>query len=303
MRGKTALRGLHLAVMMAGIGLAVAASSTGGMATIWGKFSRPLATQKNVEISSAVAFDGDLDGQKPQRQAEILLERAVGRSEGATNQIEERVDGWRGKLKWDAQLGQLTTAALNSRDRDVRDSAVEVQLAAYGLNKSQAVVDALVRQASSAEHAKKIWALWSLGLLANRGVETDRVVGVLSAHLKDSDDRADHVAEDSRRWAVEGLALVGTSSTVAPLLEAMRDDPSAMVRERAACSLAESGMFTHEQRMIAVPQLIQFSGDEALDTQTRGWAFQALGDITGERLPNDSEAWRGWYEKTAGSNR
>ncbi|MFZ0321975.1 MAG: hypothetical protein WAL56_22810, partial [Candidatus Sulfotelmatobacter sp.] len=131
-RGKTALRGLHLAVMMAGIGLAVAASSTGGMATIWGKFSRPLATQKNVEISSAVAFDGDLDGQKPQRQAEILLERAVGRSEGATNQIEERVDGWRGKLKWDAQLGQLTTAALNSRDRDVRDSAVEVQLAAYG---------------------------------------------------------------------------------------------------------------------------------------------------------------------------
>jgi hypothetical protein len=131
-------------------------------------------------------------------------------------------------------------------------------------------------------------------------VETDRVIEVLSAHLKD-DQRVDRAAEDSRRWAVEGLALVGTSSTIAPLLEAMRDDPSAAVRERAACSLAESGMFTHEQRMIAVPQLIKFSGDAGLDEQTRGWAFQALGGITGERLPNDSGAWWSWYRKTVGS--
>ena len=28
------------------------------------------------------------------------------------------------------------------------------------------------------------------------------------------------------------------------------------VRERAACSLAESGMLTHDQRLAAVPQLI-----------------------------------------------
>jgi hypothetical protein len=293
-------RGLHLAAMMAGIGLAVVVSSGGGMATVWGKFSHPSARQKSVETISGVPSDRDLDGQKPQRQAEILLERAVGRSQGATDQIEARVDGWRGKLEWDAQLGQLTTAALNSRDREVRDSAVEVQLAAYGLSKSGSMVDALVRQASSPDHARKIWALWGLGLLANRGVETNRVVKVLSAHLKDG-QRNDHTAEDSRRWAVEGLALVGTNSTIVPLLEAMRDDPSAAVRERAACSLAESGMFTHEQRMIAVPRLIQLSGDAALDEQTRGWAFQALGDITGQRLPNDSAAWQRWYVKTVAS--
>jgi hypothetical protein len=295
-----ASRRLHLAAMMAGIGLAVAVSSSGGMATVWGKFSRPLATGKSSEVVSAMPSDRELNGQRPQRQAEILLEQAVGRSEGATSQIEARVDGWRGKLEWDSQLGQLTTAALNSPDRDVRDSAVEVQLAAYGLSKSGSMVDALVRQASSGDHAKKIWALWSLGLLANRGVETDRVVGVLSAHLKD-DQRSDRAAEDSRRWAVEGLALVGTNSTITPLLDAMRDDPSATVRERAACNLAESGMFTHAQRMIAVPRLIEFSGDAGLDEQTQGWAFQALGDITGERLPNDSAAWRSWYLKTVGS--
>ena len=39
-----------------------------------------------------------------------------------------------------------------------------------------------------------------------------------------------------------------------------------------------------------------------LDAQTHAWAFQALGDITGQRLPQDSAAWRNWYEKNSGSN-
>jgi HEAT repeat protein len=288
-----------VAAMMAGIGLAVAVSSGGGMGAIWKKSSRPLASRDNIG-AAALSSDRDLDRQKPQRQAEILLERAVVRSDGATNQIEARVDAWRGKLKWDAQLGQLTTAALNSSDRNVRDSAIEVQLAAYGLSKSQSTVDALVQQASSADHSKKIWALWSLGLLANRGIESDRVVQVLSAQLKNPARGTDHASEDSRRWAVEGLALIGTTPTIAPLLDAMHNDPSAMVRERAACSLAESGMFTHDQRLIAVPQLINYSDDPALDAQTRGWAFQALADITKQHLPNDSAAWRSWYQTAVG---
>jgi HEAT repeat protein len=115
---------------------------------------------------------------------------------------------------------------------------------------------------------------------------------VLVAHLKDSGKGSD---EDSRRWAVEGLALVGTTSTIVPLLNAMHDDPSPLVRERAACSLAESGMLTHDQRLAAVPQLINYSDDPALDAQTHAWAFQALADITKQRLPNDSAAWRNWY--------
>jgi len=131
--------------------------------------------------------------------------------------------------------------------------------------------------------------LWALGLLGNRGVETGRVVEVLSSHLKDSE-------EDSRRWAVEGLALAGTSETVPVLLQVMHDDPAPSVRELAACSLAESGMFTPEQRMSAVPQLVNYTDDSSLDAQTHAWAFQALGEITHERLPNDSAAWRNWYE-------
>ena len=289
---------------MAGIGLAVAVSSAGGMGTVWGKLTPQSARGRDLDALSALPSDRDLDRQQPQQQAELLLERAVTRSDGASDrvaaQIESRVDTWRGKLEWDAQLGQLTTVALNSNDRRVQNSAVEVQLAAYGLAKTESTVDALVRQANSSDHRQKIWAFWTLGLLGNRGVESDRVVEVLSAHLKDSNGKAVKASpegeEDARRWAVEGLALVGTTPTITPLLAAMHDDPSPLVRERAACSLAESGMLSHDQRLLAIPQLINDSDDPALDAQTHGWAFQALSDITQERLPNDSAAWRNWYQ-------
>ena len=204
------------------------------------------------------------------------------------------MEGWRGRIQWNAQLSDLTTAALNSNDNSVRASAIEVRLAAYGLAQSGASVDRLMPQTGSSDHAQKIWALWALGLLGNRGVESERVVQALSAQLKGP--RRDP-NEDSRRWAVEGLALVGTDSTIAPLLDAMHNDSSPVVRERAACSLAESGMLTHEQRMTAVPQLIDYSDDPTLDAQTHTWAFQALSDITRQQLPRDSAAWREWYRR------
>lgn len=255
--------------------------------------------QAPASVSSGVFSDRELDRQRPQKQAEILLDRAINHSGGAATegqaepaaQIEARIDTWRGKLKWDSELGELTTVALNSDDQNVRASAIEVQLAAYGLTENDSSVDALVRQADSSDHAQKIWALWSLGLLGNRGIETDRVVRVLTAHLIHSGKNSGS-DEDTRRWAVEGLALVGTTSTIVPLLNAMHSDPSPMVRERAACSLAESGMLSHQQRLAAVPQLINYSDDPTLDSETHTLAFQALAKITNQRLPNDSAAWR-----------
>jgi HEAT repeat protein len=100
-----------------------------------------------------------------------------------------------------------------------------------------------------------------------------------------------------RYWAVEGLAYLGTDSTVDPLLGIFHDDPSPMIRERAACSLAQSGMLNREQRNTAVPKLIDYAGDLSLDDQTRGWVFQALRDITGQSLPHDASAWRDWYDR------
>jgi HEAT repeat protein len=212
------------------------------------------------------------------------------------------VDAWRGKLKWDAQLSALTAAALNSKDDAARDSAVEVQLAAYGLIKSGSTVDALERQANSSDHSRKVWALWALGLMGNRGIQTERVVDILTAHLKEIDGKSVGLSEDARRWVVESLAMVGTAATITALLDAMHNDPSPMVRESAAANLAESSMLSRNQRILAVPQLINFSDDPSLDAQTHLWAFQALGEITRERVPSTSAAWRDWYRHNNSEN-
>jgi len=230
-----------------------------------------------------------LDRMGPQRQAETLLQLAVAQNAAAPQQIASRVEQWQGKLRWDSQMATLTTAALNSNDMRVRQSGVEVELAAYGLAKDSASLESLLKAVEATDHSQKIWALWALGLMANRGFQTDQILQILISHLKDSD-------EDSRHWAVESLALTGSDQAIEPLLKAMHDDPSALVRERAACGIAQSGLFTPEQRMTALPQLLNYTDDPTLDASTHAWAFHALNDITHQNLPNDAGAWRSWYE-------
>lgn len=300
---------LQLAAIVAGVLLALLVAGAGGPTVLWGEALSMLGAHGSPTARFASPtrqdFTRNLDRQKPQEQAELLLEQVISRPADSAgeieNQIEQRSPAWRGRLKWDSQLSSLTTIALNSDSEGARVSAIEVQLAAYGLTKNASTVDSLLRRAESRDHAQKIWALWGLGLLANRGVETERVASVLSAYLKVSNDnpggaRTTRADDDTRQWAVQSLALVGTSSTIQPLLDALHNDPSPLVRERAACSLAKAGMLTHQQRMSAVPQLISFSDDPALDSQTHAWAFQALVDISGQHLPNNSAAWRDWYQ-------
>lgn len=291
--GPRAIRFAQVFAVAIGVLLAVLVASIGSAHAAWARFANAFSLPANFAspLPASSVDSLQLDRLKPQKQAETLLELAVGNSADATEQISSRVDRWQGKLKWNSQIATLTTAALNSSDMRVRESGIEVELAAYGLAKSAASLNYLLRTAESSDHATKIWALWALGLMGNRGVETDRALQVLAAHLKDSN-------EDSRRWAVEGLALSGTDKAIIPLLETMHNDPSPSVRESAACSLAEAGMFTHEQRLSAVPQLLNDTDDPSLDAQTRAWAFQALGDITRQRLPNDAVAWRNWYQST-----
>ena len=281
---QSALRSAHLIAAVVGMVAALIVGTMSKAHPMW----RASAPSHSSESASARDLP-QLDRMKPQKQAETLLELAVGHSQGAVEQISSRVDRWNGKVEWNSQIANLTTAALNSNDMRVRESGVEVELAAYGLAKNAASLEYLLKNVDSPDHSQKIWALWALGLMANRGVESERIVDVLTNHLKDEDP-------DSRRWAVEGLAVAGSDQAIASLLSTMHNDPSPLVRESAACSLAESGMFTSEQRMTAVPQLLNYTDDPSLDAQTQGWAFQALGDITHQRLPRDSAAWRRWYE-------
>ena len=159
--------------------------------------------------------------------------------------------------------------ALNSDDLAVRAAAIEVDLAALNVEKSPAAIDRLEPDARQGAQGPRANALWRIGLLGNRGVQPDRAFDILTSAVRD-----DNV--NVRYWAVEGMAYLGTESTIAPLLSIFHDDPSPMIRERAACSLAQSGMLSAKLRLTAVPQLLDFTEDVSLDEQTRAWVFQAL---------------------------
>jgi hypothetical protein len=229
-----------------------------------------------------------LDSMTPQAQAELLLERTINRYRGAIEQINSRVDRWRGHIKSTPRLDSLFVTAVNADDMSVRAAAVEVNAAARNLEKSSATVDRLEPIARSGAQGPRANALWDIGLLGNRGVQPERAFDILMGSLHDTN-------ENIRYWAVEGLAFLGTDDVIAPLLGVFHDDPSATIRERAACSLAQSGMLNEQQRRTAVPKLLDFAEDQSLDAQTRGWVFQALRDITGQSLPPNPGAWRHWY--------
>ena len=285
-----------LFIMTVGLLLVALVLSTGKARAAWDEISVFLKLQGKPERASAsVLSEHEIEGldQMPaQSQAQLLLERSVNHYRGANDQIASRVDRWRGKIKLDDQLRSLFMTALNSDDLRVRAAAIEIDLATRNLEKTSATVDALEPDARGGDQGPRANALWDIGLLGNRGVDPDRASRILLSQIHDSN-------QNIRYWAVEGLAYLGTNDTVAPLLQAFHDDPSPMIRERAACGLAQSGMLSEKQRRSAVPQLIDFTDDASLDATTREWAFQALRDITGASLPHDSAAWRSWYSSSS----
>ena len=272
------LRTTRIAMLAAVTGGALLTPSAAGQ-TRSDRTSAAVLSEHEIEV---------LDSMSRQAQAELLLERAINHFRGANEQILARADDWRGKIKLTDRLNHLFSTAINSDDLKVRAVGLEVDIAARNLEKTSATVDRLEPLARFGEQGVRANALWDLGLLGNRGVDPDRVADILLASF---DDRNDNV----RYWAVEGLAHLGTDRVIAPLLEVFHDDPSATIRERAACSLAQSGMLSEKQRRTAVPKLLDYAEDGGLDLQTRGWVFQALRDITGQTLPPDSTAWRRWY--------
>lgn len=238
----------------------------------------------------SLAIDPDADTFSrlaPQEQAERSLERAIARDTDSLEIIGKNVDGWRGHLRNTDHLFDLVHTALNSDDLRVRGSALEIDLAANNLSKSPQSVARLVEQLRD-DPANRSLILWRLGALGNRGVEPKTVLAQLLNYAHDRN-------EETRFWAVEGLATLGSDEVVDPLLDRFAHDPSARVRKRAGCNLAKAGMLTKEQRLGAVPNLLNFFDDDAIDSTTRGWVYGALRLITGAELGNDANAWRKWW--------
>ena len=228
-----------------------------------------------------------LKTQKPQAQMEFLLGAAINHDQGATDLIARYVASWHGKLGRTQRWQDLEQTALYSNDLRVRAAALEINLAVNNLAKSEQTVSRLMQSAEQAINHRP-WTAWELGMLAGRGIEPQRIHEQLATWAHDKD-------QQTRFWAVEGLAHIGSHETVKDFLEVLRNDPDMEVRERAGCSLAKSGMLSRQQRMQAVPGLLELSDDPSLNPVTRAWVYQALREITDENLSNDPATWRNWF--------
>src|SRR2546430_2970997 len=240
--------------------------------------SNPRANNTDIEAISHLA---------PQQQAERLLELAIHRPDQSLDLIHMNLDSWRGHLEETDQLFHLVLAALNSDDPRVRVAAMEIDLVANDLRKSPQSLAKLLNQIHNDPDGRYL-ALWRLGALGNRGVEPATVLTTLLRYSRDPN-------QQMRFWAVEGLAMLGTAESIDPLLSILAHDPAEQVRERAAASLARSGMLTDEQRLTAVPQLLNLLDDDSLEPATQDLVCASLRTITGASFGRDPASWRGWW--------
>jgi hypothetical protein len=222
-----------------------------------------------------------------QAQAEALLQRLASGDSAAADEVSAQASAWVGKVARTGRTDQLITTAINSHDMHSRQAVLDAQLALDGIPQNEEGLKRLTD--SVGDRSSRVWALWLLGAIGNRGVDTPHTAKIVGTYLSDPDVNV-------RASAVNGLSLIATDETVPMLLDRFRNDPSPVVQERAACGIAESGMYTKAQRTLAAGSLINWLDDPLLTGQQRSWDLQALGDISGQHFGADTAAWRTWYD-------
>ncbi|HKW60945.1 MAG TPA: HEAT repeat domain-containing protein [Candidatus Acidoferrum sp.] len=223
----------------------------------------------------------------PQQQAERLLELAIQQPDPSLSLIHRNLTSWRGHLEDSDRLFHLVMEALKSSDPRVRVAAVEIDLAANNLIKAPESVEKLQREIQAGSD-ERYMALWRLGALGNRGVEPAEAFRTLKLYAQSRN-------QEVRFWAVEGLAMLGNQESIDALLDILAHDPAAQIRQRAATGLSRSGLLTGEQRLTAVPDLLNLLDDDSLDAATHGLVSSALEAITGASFGKNAAAWRDWW--------
>jgi hypothetical protein len=221
-----------------------------------------------------------------QSEAEELLQKVSTGDAAAADQLLRVSGNWTGKTRRTPKSEQSMGVALNLPDLHAREAALQAELALDGVTVDEAGLKAVEQAVENP--SSRVWALWMLGALGNRGVDPIHTTKAIGAYLTDTQ-------VDVRAAAVNGLSLVGTEETIPMLLDRFRNDPSPVVQERAACALAESGMYAHPLRMMASGSFVSWLDDSLLTPAQHEWALHALRDISGQDLGRDAGAWRAWY--------
>ncbi len=243
-------------------------------------FSAPL-TYEDVERVRALPA---------QAQAEELLERVIGHDTRALELFDQLVDGWRGHIRMTDRMKQLERRSEFSKDLRVRYANADINLVLEGWEKNEHAADLLIERART-DPRYRAWALYYLGMLAGRGVDYERIHGVLLNYARNDHDPV------VRQWAVEGMRFLGKDEVLDELFTSFTEDPATTVRDRAGCNISDCGIFTRKQRMSMVPKLLDLAMSPRTTGQMRSWTFLALQEITDENLPANALAWSHWYQE------
>ena len=251
--------------------------------------SRPNPVSRRVFSASLTDADVQRVRALPaQDQAEELLERAIGHDERALKLFDQQVESWIGHIRLTDRMQQLERRSEYSRDLRVRYANADINLALDGWQKNTRAADLLIERARTDLHYRAA-AVYFLGMLAGRGVDYDRIHGLLLDYARNDKDPT------VRLWAVEGMRYLGKDEALDELFTAFTEDPSNSVRERAGCNISDCGNFMRKQRMRIVPRLIDLATNPRTAPQMRNWCFLSLQEITDENLPADAVVWSRWY--------
>src|SRR6266481_5128539 len=225
-----------------------------------------------------------------QAQAEELLERAIGHDMRALELFDQQAETWRGHIRMTDRMRQLERRSEFSRDLRVRYANADINIALEGWQKNEHAADLLIDRART-DSRYRAAAVYYLGMLGGRGVDYERIHGVLLNYARYDQDPV------VRQWAVEGMRFLGKEEVLDELFTSFTEDPATSVRDRAGCNISDCGIFTRKQRMRMVPKLLDLAMNPRTTGQMRNWTFLALQEITDENLPADALAWSRWYQE------
>ena len=243
-------------------------------------FSEPLTDADEERVRALPA----------QEQAEELLERAIGHDMRALELFDQQLESWNGHIRMTDRMRQLERRSEFSKDLRVRYANADINLALEGWQKNEHAADLLIQRAQS-DPQHRAWAVYYLGMLAGRGVDYERIHGVLLNYARYDHDPV------VRQWAVEGMRFLGKDEVLDELFTSFTEDPATGVRDRAGCNISDCGIFTRKQRMRMVPKLLDLAKNPRTTGQMRNWTFLALQEITDENLSADALVWSRWYEE------
>jgi len=225
-----------------------------------------------------------------QAQAEELLERTIGHDMRALELFDQQAESWSGHIRMTDRMRQLERRSEFSKDLRVRYANADINLALEGWQKNEHAADLLIDRART-DSRYRAAAVYFLGMLAGRGVDYERIHGVLLNYARYDRDAV------VRQWAVEGMRFLGKDEVLDELFTSFTEDPATSVRDRAGCNISDCGIFTRKQRMRMVPKLLDLAMNPRTTGQMRNWTFLALQEITDENLPTDALVWSRWYQE------